>query len=92
YDVLEIYGRNVVSTDGDEWRRHVAVAGPAFNEANYALAWEETLRVMHEWFEELDCDPEISVGKCLDIKGEMIRATLLIIASAGFGKHISWRE
>ncbi|KAL5522863.1 hypothetical protein ACEPAG_8881 [Sanghuangporus baumii] len=92
YDVLEIYGKNLVSTEGEEWRRHISVAGPAFNEANYSLAWSETIRVVHEWFVELDQDSAILSGKLVDVRAAMARATLLIIAAAGFGKHASWTE
>lgn len=90
--MLEIYGRNLVSTEGDEWRRHVAIAGPAFNEANYALAWDETLRIVHEWFDELESKVEISTGQHIDVNAATMRATLLVISAAGFGKRMSWNS
>ncbi|KAH8114076.1 cytochrome P450 [Phellopilus nigrolimitatus] len=91
YKVLEIYGKNLVSTDGDEWRRHLAIAGPAFNEANYALNWAETLRAVCEWFDELDDHPAVATtGTRLDVNAAMTQATLLVISAAGFGMRAPW--
>ncbi len=35
YEVLNIYGKSVLTTEGDEWRRHLAIAGPSFNEVHF---------------------------------------------------------
>lgn len=32
YETLNIYGDNLVGTEGSDWKRHRAVAKPAFNE------------------------------------------------------------
>ena len=93
YVLLEVYGPNLISTEGDEWRRHLGVTGPAFNDSNYTLAWSETRRIMFEWFEELDNNPLTApsmYGKIIDVKEAMTRATLLIISSAGFGMQTPW--
>ncbi|KAI0266552.1 cytochrome P450, partial [Gloeopeniophorella convolvens] len=97
YEVLEIYGKNLVGAEGSEWKRHKAVASPAFNESNNALVWAETLHTVHEWFEELDSDIERDAnskhdGVTLDAVPYMIKATLHIIAAAGFGRRMSWKE
>ncbi|KAI5121947.1 hypothetical protein M0805_002018 [Coniferiporia weirii] len=91
YNVLEIYGRNLVTTEGDEWRRHLAIAGPAFNESNYALNWAETLRISREWFDELDAGSVHStLEHRIDVNAAMTQATLLIISAAGFGMRSPW--
>ncbi|KAI0052197.1 cytochrome P450 [Auriscalpium vulgare] len=97
YEVLEIYGKNLVGAEGSEWKRHKGIASPAFNEANNALVWSETIRIMHEWFVELDAELAANTetqtnGITLDIVPRMIQATLLIIAGAGFGRRVSWTE
>lgn len=43
-------------------------------------------------FVKLDLDADISSGKLLEIKSAIVRATLLIICAAGFGKRASWSE
>ncbi|THH05032.1 hypothetical protein EW145_g5094 [Phellinidium pouzarii] len=88
YEPVDIYGKSLVSTEGAEWRRHLAIAAPAFSDANYALTWKETLRVVHEWFsDEVDVN-EVS-GK-IDVKAKMKQATLHVIAAAGFGMSTPW--
>ena len=68
------------------------MAGPAFNEQNYALNWVETLRVAHEWFEEVDTlqDKNAKEGALLDMKEVTEKIALLVISAAGFGIRTSW--
>ena len=70
YEIINIYGGNVVSIEGSDWKRHRSVAMSAFNEAscfsfplarliwynkaNITLVWSETLHVVEEWLEQLD--------------------------------------
>jgi cytochrome P450 len=87
YEMINIYGGNVVSVEGSNWKRHRSVAMSAFNEANVALIWSETLRVINEWFEQLDAaGPDVAV----DMLPPMTQATLLAFATAGFGRRVSW--
>ena len=48
YDALNIYGSNMVGLEGAEWKRHRAIAKTAFNEANTAFVWQETIRIVNE--------------------------------------------
>ncbi|KAG8216942.1 cytochrome P450 [Butyriboletus roseoflavus] len=57
------------------------------NLANIALVWSESFRVVNEWFEQLDIDgPDMTV----DMLPSMTQATLLVLATAGFGRQVSW--
>lgn len=92
---MNIYGKSVVTTEGNEWRRHVAVAGPAFSEANYMLTWKETLRIVNEWFaEDLHSEPGKGHAEAgavqANVVQSMTQATLHIISSAGFGFRAPW--
>lgn len=79
-----------------EWRRHAAIAGPAFGEANYSLVWTETLRIVHEWFSEdlwvsqPGSDGDQDQGIDMNIVKSMTQATMHIISSAGFGFRAPW--
>ncbi|KIJ62164.1 hypothetical protein HYDPIDRAFT_182927 [Hydnomerulius pinastri MD-312] len=92
YEALNFYGPNLVSTETTDWKRHRAVAMPAFSEANVALVWTETLRIVNEWFEQLDLQASTNRTKDLtvDLVSPMAQATLLVISSAGFGRRVSW--
>ena len=89
YEHVNIYGRSLVSTDGNEWRRHLAAAGPAFSESNNAMVWRETRRLVQEWFAtEYTETPGSSTQ--VDVLAKMTQATLHVIAAAGFGMRASW--
>lgn len=43
-EMLEPFGPNVVSTDGDLWRFHIRITLPPLGEAVNKLVWSETTR------------------------------------------------
>ncbi|KAJ6582916.1 cytochrome P450 [Mycena vulgaris] len=94
YAALNFYGDNLVGTEGADWKRHRRVAKPAFNETGNAFVWMETIRVVNEWFAELDA-AEAKQGSgaiTIDAMKDLIQVTLLVISSAGFGRRASWLE
>src|SRR3979490_637873 len=66
--VLELYGRNIVTTEGLEWRLHRKVTSRPFSEKNNQLVHEETVRqttqMMQAWDENAK-DGEVRIDKCL---------------------------
>ncbi|KIY72214.1 cytochrome P450 [Cylindrobasidium torrendii FP15055 ss-10] len=90
YEMLNIWGPNVVSAEGDQWKRHRMIANPAFNQANTELVWKDAMRAIGEWLEELDERGE--PGTPIDVSKETAQVTLLVIASSAFGRHVSYRE
>jgi hypothetical protein len=56
--VLEIYGRNVLTTEGEDGKLHRKVTGKLFSERNNRLVHEESIRqaieMMSSW--ESKCD------------------------------------
>ncbi|KAF9010195.1 cytochrome P450 [Cyathus striatus] len=92
YETINIYGQNLVGTEGVEWKRHRTVAKTAFNEANNAFVWKETIRVASEWFNELDRSTKNTAEISVDLLHDFAQVTLLVISSAGFGRRVSWSE
>ncbi|KAJ7118625.1 cytochrome P450 [Mycena crocata] len=92
YEALNIYGPNMVGTEGADWKRHRRVANPAFNEASNAFVWMETVRVINEWFAEMDGKANAESSVTIDAVEDLVQVTLLVIASAGFGRRASWQE
>ena len=41
-------GENVVSAEGEVWKRHRRITAPAFNHTTYENVWDTTLRVYDE--------------------------------------------
>ncbi|EGO03674.1 hypothetical protein SERLA73DRAFT_101917 [Serpula lacrymans var. lacrymans S7.3] len=100
YEPLNIYGKNIVGTDQGEWKRHRTVAAPAFSEANNALVWAETIRIMSDWFNQLDtaqraeksASNSLSSDLTVEMVAPMTQITLLITSVAGFGRQVSWDD
>ncbi|KAF8545750.1 hypothetical protein OG21DRAFT_1378787, partial [Imleria badia] len=63
---------------------------PGYSKANVALVWSEALRVIDEWFEQLDATGTRHNLASFDLVSNWFQATLLVIATANFGKRVSW--
>ncbi|KAJ7468039.1 cytochrome P450 [Mycena latifolia] len=95
YEGMNVYGPHLVATEGADWKRHRRVANPAFDEANNAFVWMETVRVVNEWFAEMDGPKfKASLDSVITINADedFVRVTLLVFASAAFGYRLSWQE
>src|SRR4051812_22699629 len=44
YRTINMFGRNVVTTEGAEWKFHRKVTSPSFGEKNNSLVFDETIR------------------------------------------------
>ncbi|KAG8847820.1 hypothetical protein FRB96_001408 [Tulasnella sp. 330] len=89
YKVLDIYGINVVSTEGSLWARHRRISSPAFSESMAQLAWEQTIRIVEEMF-DTDWDKhgdQVSLGR---VEEPLKEITMLVIMAAAFGHVDDW--
>lgn len=90
YGSLDVFGKNVVSTEGAIWRHHRKITSPPFTERNNRVVWEESLRqaksMMAGWMK-----PDDEVSKPLhDVSDQMMRLSLHVISLAGFGVRLTW--
>ncbi|RDW92411.1 hypothetical protein BP5796_01805 [Coleophoma crateriformis] len=87
YAILEIFGKNVVTTEGPEWRTHRKALSPAINERNNALAWGESITqaqgMMRKWTSD-------GVTTIKDVPTDTMRLALHIITRIGFGVRLLW--
>ncbi|GLB37921.1 putative cytochrome P450 [Lyophyllum shimeji] len=90
YDVLELYGRNLITAEGDEWKKYRKICAPAFSERNNRLVWEETIKIMDSLFEDVWGSKEIiATDHVVEIT---LPIALFVIGAAGFGRKISWKD
>ncbi|ESU07504.1 hypothetical protein FGSG_02113 [Fusarium graminearum PH-1] len=82
YKPLEIFGRNVVTTEGDDWVRHRRITTPPFNERNSALVWDESKRQATDMLNMWASNPKGVVNPQSDT---MVLA-LHVLTAAGFGR------
>lgn len=89
YFILELYGRNVVTTEGDIWRSHRRIAAPSFSDSNNRLVCQETGVVVSSLFEQWKDKEKIHYDNVNDLTMSL---TLMVICSAGFGVHVPWED
>lgn len=90
YRSLDIYGKNVVTTERDAWRTHRKATSPPFTEKNNHLVWNESIRqaeaMLKSWVGE-DGKGGIKVDRVMD---DTMRLSLNVISAAGFGRTMDW--
>lgn len=92
YRSLGIYGGNVVSAEGNQWRQHRKAISPPFTEKNNHLVWQETIdqsiSMMGSWL-----GPDKQGDKTVDrVADDTMRLSLHVISRAGFGRKMEWPE
>jgi cytochrome P450 len=84
--MLEPFGPNVVSVEGDAWRKHIRITVPPFGEAVNKLVWEETFRqanmLTSSW----------AYSGSGDLKRDIYSLTVNIMSCVGFGKPAEWTD
>lgn len=81
--IFSVFGNSIVNTEGEEWRRHRRIVGPAFNEDMNAAVWQTTSDVMLELFSKWESgvsSASIPVQSFLEIAMEV---ALLVLCRAG---------
>jgi cytochrome P450 len=90
YAILDLYGRNIITTEGLEWKKHRKVIAPGLNEKNNALVFQESIAqtqgMLKRWT-GLDGRGNVTLT---DVPTDSMRVTLHIITKVGFGVGLSW--
>ncbi|ERF73819.1 hypothetical protein EPUS_05523 [Endocarpon pusillum Z07020] len=92
YTSLDIYGKNVVTTESAAWRRHRKLTSPPFTERNNHLVWAETLdqtqAMLNTWLGK-NRQGNQTVDRIMD---DTMRLSLYVISRAGFGRKLEWPQ
>jgi cytochrome P450 len=90
YKSVDIYGKNVVSSEGAEWRYHRKATSPPFTEKNNHIVWAESINqaeaMLSSWV-GTDGKGNRTVDRIMD---DTMRLALHVISKAGFGRHLEW--
>lgn len=90
YDAVNVYGPNVVGTEGSVWRHQRKITSPPFTEKNNELVWRESMEqakaMLADWF------GSDNAGVVQDLGSDTMRLTLHVISKAGFGKKMTWPD
>lgn len=90
YEILDIMGKSMLTTEGHTWKAHRKITSPGFNEKNNALVFDEsvsqTQQMLKQW-----TGPEGNGNITIqDIAADTMRTTLHIISRVGFGVSLLW--
>ncbi|KAL8760269.1 MAG: hypothetical protein Q9199_000168 [Rusavskia elegans] len=90
YRSLDIYGQNVVSTEGNLWKHHRKTVSPPFNEKNNRMVWYESLRQAHSMVNGWMSDQTESSATIYTVADDCMKLSLYVISCAGFGVNLDW--
>ena len=86
YRVLNIYGQNIVSSEGAQWRHHRKATGFAFTESTNRLVWKETLEqtgdMLDTWITREEMIPSVAP--------DTMRLSLHVMSRAALGQRMAW--
>lgn len=84
YTMLDIFGRNVVTTNGKVWERHRKLTVPPFNERVSETVWDETGRqgagARKKWLARSETG-----GVVTSTQDDTTRIAFNVLSAAGFG-------
>jgi|TARA_R110002003_G_scaffold63_13_gene5882 cytochrome P450 len=90
YRALDIYGKNLVSTEGADWRMHRKLAAPSFGEKNNELVFTESLHHAKSLI-GLWAGPEGHGNQTVaEPSLGAMNFALYVISSAGFDVRVVW--
>ena len=88
YRILNMFGRNIVTTEGTLWRMHRKVTSPSFNEKNSALVFRDAIEqaqgMTDHWLRTQ------KDGSFYSVEHDTMLMALHIISYAGFGLRLVW--
>ncbi|GKU13534.1 unnamed protein product [Fusarium langsethiae] len=90
YEILRVFGDNVLTSEGAIWRNHRKVTSATFNERNVALVFQEAIHqaqgLVNMWMGPGGEDS----GTINTLDQDTMRLALNIIAYVGFGLKLLW--
>ena len=90
YGALDIYGKNLVTTEGSDWRGHRKLVAPSFGEKNNELVFTETLHHARSLLGLWTGDDGRGNQTVADPSAAAMNFALYIISSAGFDVRVKW--
>ena len=90
YDIIDIYGKTIISSEGDIWKKHRKLTAQPFNEKNNHIVWLEAIRQAREMLDHVIPQGADSSASLDDLENLASRAALAIISKAGYGVQINW--
>ena len=90
YRLVDLYGKNVVSSEGQIWRQHRKITSPPFTEKNNHMVWAESLYQAQSMVKSWVGNSGEQSRTIKRVASDTMRLSLHIISQAGFGVRLLW--
>jgi cytochrome P450 len=92
YALLNLFGKNMLSSEGEDWKRHRKIVAPSFSDKSNALVWEESIRQMNGLIKlwARTAGNTMDDMKVANLDPEWSLLALHVICAAGFGVPQRW--
>jgi cytochrome P450 len=90
YKSVDVFGKNVVSTEGSIWRHHRKITAPPFTEKNNHLVWTESLYQAQSMITSWIGSEGNDTRTISTLAADAMRLSLHVISRAGFGVRLKW--
>ncbi|KAI9702648.1 MAG: hypothetical protein M1820_006154 [Bogoriella megaspora] len=90
YKSVDLFGKNVVSTEGSIWRHHRKITSPPFTEKNNYLVWKESLHQAQSMITNWVGKDGKGDRTIWTVAADTMRLSLHVISRAGFGVRLRW--
>ncbi|KAH7304170.1 cytochrome P450 [Stachybotrys elegans] len=84
--ILNIFGPNISTTQGQQWQKHRRVTASSFNDQNNALVWAESITVAHDMLRYWSTKPSLTTAA-----DDLRTLSLHVMSRAGFGKSFKFQ-
>ncbi|KAF4266168.1 hypothetical protein KXX16_006707 [Aspergillus fumigatus] len=95
YELLNLYGPNLLTCEDQAWAHHRRHTAPTFNEKNSALVWEESIRQMtemlHHW-QVAGTSEKLHGFVVASTRGDLLKFSLNVLCGAGFGVKLPFKQ
>ncbi|KAL2864323.1 cytochrome P450 [Aspergillus lucknowensis] len=94
YQVIELYGPNVVTCEADQWARHRRQTANIFNEKNNELVWREGISLVNGMIEHWRSLSQVDATHGFvvrTIRDDMMKFALSLFSVAGFGVRMPFK-
>ena len=90
YGSIDLFGKNVVTTEGQVWRRHRKITSPPFTEKNNHMVWAESIHQAQAMLKSWLGDSRDGTKTATKVADDTMRLSLHVISRAGFGVRLLW--
>ncbi|KAL0067455.1 hypothetical protein AAF712_005443 [Marasmius tenuissimus] len=84
-----MFGINLAAAEGEVWRRHRRIMGPAFNQKLYQLVWEQTIKTYRDMISSEGWESQSTV-KVPAVQALTFKFALLVLGICAFGFDFNW--